>query len=125
MYFSKSVFYKLVTSIAVILLCSACNSGSNTVSGGGQNSNPANGGATLAVTETETEEVAPEIVQLAHAITVVIDDFGLTCPLQDSVSCGSHGGALVSAHNEFISGFACGSGSFPNEMVVNHQWVAC
>ena len=143
-------FTKIITYTVVIMLCAACNYISDLTSGGGQDEGvdlAKDEEIVLAVDAADTQEatdqnmetsgnaqnegfastlnnMVTEINQVPEII-IVIDDWGQSCPLQNSEFCGGHGGALVSAFDDHISGFACGSGSFPNEMVVNYEWVAC
>ena len=55
----------------------------------------------------------------------IIDDWGNSCPMQNSEFCGGYGTALVPAHDENITGLACGSGTAVSQMVVNYEWVPC
>lgn len=57
----------------------------------------------------------------------IVDDWGTTCPLQNSEFCGGYGTALVPAHDAEHPppSWACGSGTAVGQMVVNYEWVPC
>ena len=142
-------FTKIVTYTAVALLCIACNYVSLTLATTGcEGADLAKDeGVVLAADTTNTQQATNQNLETygnvqngAYAvnlnnlvtkinqipqITEVIDDWGQQCPLQNSTFCGGYGSALVSAHDANITGLACGSGAFQNEMVVNYEWVAC
>ena len=149
MYFTKMTAYA-----AIVLLCIGCNYISDLTSGGGQGEGAdfaKDEGIVLAVDAADTQgttdqdeignlETSGNVQNEVYAgslsnlvtkinqlpkVVIVIDDWGQQCPLQNSEYCGGHGGALVPAHDENITGFACGHGAYPNEMVVNYEWVDC
>lgn len=90
--------------------------------------------------ETATSEPAGNLQGSAHVAAVnsiatqisarpkllkIVDDWGNTCAMQNSEFCGGYGVALVPAHDERITGMACGPGTAVNQMVVNYEWVPC
>ena len=141
MYFTKITAYA-----AIALLCIACNYVSDLTSGGGHDEG-ADEGIVLAADAVGTQQATDQNLETAGnaqnetfasslnnmvteiteipKIAMVIDDWGQQCPLQNSEFCGGYGSALVSAHDDTITGLACGSGAFQNEMVVNLEWVPC
>jgi hypothetical protein len=65
------------------------------------------------------------LVNARPKILNIVDDWGNTCAMQNSEFCGGYGVALVPAHDENITGLACGPGTAVNQMVVNYEWVPC
>ncbi|HAY46400.1 MAG TPA: hypothetical protein DCY55_08970 [Gammaproteobacteria bacterium] len=107
---------KLITISLIALFCASCGSDGSASSG-------ANIANILTAPAAPAPAPAPEpVVELT---ATVIDDFGQTCPRQNSTMCGGFGIALVPASGGGITGLACGPGTAVNQWVQNFEWVPC
>lgn len=106
---------KLITLPLLVLFCASCDSSGNAASG-------------AAIADISTAPVAappPAPEPVVEQFRTVIDDFGNSCRMENSTMCGGWGVALVPAHNDVITGLACGPGTAVGQWVQNFEWVPC
>lgn len=82
-------------------------------------------GTLQGTTHAEAVDNIAEIINARPEILKIVDDWGNTCSMQNSEFCGGYGVALVPAHDDEITGLACGPGTAVGQMVVNYEWVPC
>ena len=111
---------KLITISLVALFCASCGSDGSASSG-------ANNANILTAPAAPAPAPAPEpVVAVVEQTRTVVDDWGLTCVMENSEFCGGLGTALVPASDARVgNGMACGTGAAPNMWVQNFEWVPC